>query len=180
MPEPKRRRSDQIFDPSYLGGLEDRPVEELQTMRDECDEVENEISYDRRLAQARIDILLAELDHREGKAGNVISRLPEILAAEGGGGGGSPLPERAPDLSPPDNAGGPRRRVEEIAGRQTLARLSEMAPDEIKELIDSLVAYEKDLSAKRRTLHELLDKIQAEIVSRYTTGEASSDAVLGR
>ena len=90
------------------------------------------------------------------------------------------MPERAPDLTPPENAGGPRRRLEEIAGKQTLARLSDMDVDEIKEVIASINAYEADLSTKRKVLHELLDTIQSEIVSRYTSGEASSDAIMGR
>ena len=178
MPDQKRRRMDQIFDPSYLDGLSDRSIDELKAMRDDCHDMETEISYERRLCHGRIDILSAELDHRAGKEGDVISRLPEILAS--GSGGATPLPDRAQDLSAPENAGGPRRRLEEIAGKQTLARMGDMTDDEIKALIDSINAYESDLSNKRKTLHELLDKIQAEIVSRYTSGEASSDAILGR
>src|SRR5687767_1797130 len=123
----KRRRIDTMTDPSYLEGLSDKSLDELNVMRAETDEVENEISFERRLCQGRIEILKAELDHRAGKAGDVISRLPEILAGESGGtprSGGDSLPSRAPDLSVPDNVGIPRRRVEEIAGEQMLARLT--------------------------------------------------------
>src|SRR5687768_15462229 len=99
-------------------------------MRNECNDVENEVSFERQLCQGRLDILVAELDHRAGKAGDVISRLPEILAAERAG-GEARLPSRVQDLSIPDSAGLPRRRVEEIAGEQTLARLSDMEDSEI-------------------------------------------------
>src|SRR5688500_12574510 len=117
MAELKRRRIDSMTDESYLAGLTERSLEELNKMRADTDEVENEISFVRRLCQGRIEILKAELDHRAGKAGDVISRLPEILAGEMGSGnraGGESLPSRAPDLSVPDNVGIPRRRVEEI------------------------------------------------------------------
>lgn len=179
MAAPKRRKTDAIDDPGYLEGLTERSVEDLKAMRDKCVEVENEVSYERRLCHARTDMLSAELDHRAGKAEDVISRLPEILAAESRE-ENSPLPSRAPDLSVPENAGGPHRRVEEIAGGKTLAHLPEMDPEEIKSLINALAAYEKKLSERRSKLHELLDEIQAELVGRYTKGEASTDAIMGR
>jgi hypothetical protein len=148
-------------------------------MREACVALENEVSYERRLSHGRMDILSAELEHREGGADDVLSRLPQILAAESRE-ENQPLPNRAPDLSVPENAGGPRRRVEEVAGRHTLAELIELDTDEIKSLMGSLETYEQKLSDRRRFLHEVLDKIQAELVSRYTKGDASSDAILGR
>lgn len=179
MAEHKRRKTDAIDDPNFLEGLSERSVEDLKAMRDDCVAVENEVSYERRLCHARMDMLSAELDHRAGKATDVISRLPEILAAESRE-ENSPLPNRAPDLSVPENAGGPRRRVDEIVGGHSLAQLPDMEPDQIKKLIDALAAYEKKLSDRRTKLHEVLDKIQAELVGRYTKGEASSDAIMGR
>lgn len=170
-----------MTDGDYVADLGDRSLGDLNAMRAEADDVENEISFERRLCQARIDILQAELDHRAGKAGDVISRLPEILAKElGGGGGGEALPSRAPDLSVPDNAGIPRRRVEEIAGEQTLARLTDMDQGEIEKIIGQLKEHEKNLSRQRRELHAVVDKIQAEIVDRYAKGEADPDSILPR
>lgn len=181
MPDQKRRRIETMTDADYLEGLSDRSLDELNSMRAEADEVENEISFERRLCQGRIDILRAELDHRAGKAADVISRLPEILAKElGGRSGTEPLPSRAPDLSVPDNAGIPRRRVEEIAGEQTLARLNEMDQAEIERIIEQLQEHEKNLSRQRRALHDVVDRIQAEIVDRYATGEADPDSILPR
>lgn len=151
-------------------------------MRDECRDGENELSFERRLCQARIDILTAELERREGKGeGDLLDRLPQILA-EGGHGGESPdapLPARAPDFSIPRSADVPRRRVEEIAGEQTLARLSQISVDEIKGIIESLAEHERTVSARRRRAHEVMDEIQAEIVRRYTSGEADPTAALG-
>jgi hypothetical protein len=173
--ELKRRRVDQVTDPSYIDGLPDKSIDDLKRMRDETQEIENEISFERRLCQARIDILTAEIDHRSGKSGDVISRLPEILAAEGrtdAGDGG--LPSRAPDRSIPKNAGIVRRRVEEIVGEETLARLSDVSDDELKTIIASLGKHEQNLSQQRQSLHEVLDQIQAEIVGRYSEGETEA------
>src|ERR687891_2649897 len=134
MAEVKRRLLDRISDASYLEKLPTRSVSELHEMRNECSEAENEVSFERRLCHARIDILSAELDRRSGKEqGPLLDRLPEILATEGGS-GASPLPARAPDFSIPRNADVPRRRVEEIVGEQTLARLPKLSPEEIREI----------------------------------------------
>lgn len=179
MTEKKRRRVDKVLDPSYVEGLQDKAIGDLRAMRDETREVETEMSFERRLCQARIDILTAEL---EGRAGNrdtgVIERLPEILSHDDPG-GSSPLPERAPDLSVPRNVDAPRRRVDEIAGEQALSRLTQMSDTEVRELIQTLGDYERKVSDNRKRAQEAMDTIQAEIVRRYVSGEADPSEALG-
>jgi hypothetical protein len=179
MSEPKRRLVERITEAGFLAGLEKMSLDELRSIRDECREGENEISFERRLCQARIDILTAELDRRRGnEAGDLLSRLPEILGAEGEGSNQGPLPSRAPSFAIPRNADVPRRRVEEILGETTLARLSGLQPQELQSIISALADHERALSEKRREIHEVLDQIQAEIVRRYTTGQADPTAAL--
>lgn len=156
-------------------------MEQLQEMRREAQAFENEISFERRLTQARIDILTAELDHRAGRVeGDVMSRLADILADEdtGGAGEGSPLPSRMPDLSVPASAQRPRRRVEEIVGADTLARLTKLPEADIRSSVESLAEHEQALSTRRKAVHDVLDQIQAEIVRRYTTGEEDPSKLL--
>jgi hypothetical protein len=180
MTEPKRRLVERITDEGYLEALGDKSLAELRSMRDECKEAETEISFERRLAQARIDILSAELDRRSGGGdGDLMSRLPQILATEARAEGGLPLPSRAPDFSIPRNADIPRRRIEEIVGEQTLSRLPSLPTEEVKGILASLGEHEKTLSARRRTIQEVVDTVQAEIVRRYVSGEADPTAALG-
>jgi hypothetical protein len=178
--ERRRRLVERISDPSYAQGLADASMPELKTMRDECKEGENELSFERRLCQARMDILDAELQRRAGGGGDdLLERLPQILATEAGiGGGDAALPRRAPDFSIPRNADVPRRRIEEIVGEQTLARLTSISTDEIKSIVASLQEHERALSDRRRRVHEVVDRIQGEIVRRYQTGEADPTAAL--
>lgn len=176
MAEPKRRLSEKVTDPSYVEGLADRSTEELTAMRDEASELENELSFERRLCQARLDILAAELDHRAGRVeGDLISRLPQILADDNPGGSDSPLPQRPPDFSLPRTTEMPRRRVEEIVGETTLAGLMKMPEEEIRSSIEAVAEHERNLSASRKRVHEVLDLIQAELVKRYSSGEADAD-----
>ena len=180
MSEPKRRLVERITDESYVQRLGDRSLEELRAMRDECREGENELSFERRLCQARIDILSAELQRRnEGGDDDLLDRLPEILATDGPTVGESPLPDRAPDFSIPRNVDVPRRRVEEIVGEQTLTRLSQITSEEIRSIIATLAEHEEEVSRRRRQVHEVMDAIQAEIVRRYVSGEADPSAALG-
>lgn len=180
MTEQKRRLVERILDPAYLEGLRDAALEQLRSMRDECKEAETEISFERRLAQARIDILSAELDRRAGGGeGDLMSRLPQILATEGRAEGGLPLPSRAPDYSIPRNADIPRRRIEEIVGEQTLSRLPSIPNEELRGILATLAEHEKTLSSRRRVVQEVMDTVQAEIVRRYVSGEADPTAALG-
>ena len=185
MAERKRRLSEVVTDPSYLEGLEGRSAQELKTMREESTAVENELSFERRLCQGRIDILSAELDRRAGRLeGDLISRLPQILAdsspapERSGGDESAPLPQRPPDFSTPRSAEVARRRVEEVVGETTLVRVGEMSDDEIRSSMEAVVAQERNLSGMRKRVHEVLDLIQAELVKRYTSGEADPSSVL--
>lgn len=168
----KRRLVEQITEPSYLVGLSDRSIEELRAMREECREGENELSFERRLCQARMDILSAELDRRAGHGdGDLMSRLPAVLAADTRSASDSPLPSRAPDFSIPRNVDVPRRRVEEVVAEQTLARLPQLPSEEVREILTSLADMERSVSRRRKMVQEVMDKVQAEIVRRYVSGE---------
>jgi hypothetical protein len=180
MAERKRRLVERIVEPDYLEGLADKSLAELRALRDECREGETELSFERRLSQARIDILTAELERRAGGGGDddLLSRLPEILATEERVGSEASLPARAPDFSIPRNADVPRRRVEEIVGEQTLTRLPGMATEELRAIVAALAEHEREVSQRRKLVHEVMDAIQSEIVRRYASGEADPAALL--
>ncbi|MGI8774988.1 MAG: hypothetical protein ACR2KQ_08250 [Actinomycetota bacterium] len=166
-----RRLIERLADPTFLEGLSELPIERLRVMREECREAEMELSFERRLCQARIDILAAELDRRAGRGGegDLMSRLPEILATESNQ-SSSPLPSRAPDLSVPRNADVPRRRVDEIAGERTLSRMATLPDEEVEGILASLKEWETGVSARRKVIQEVMDKVQAEVVRRYKSG----------
>ena len=168
MTDTKRRLVDRILESSYAEGLESKSLEELRALSDECREGETELSFERRLCQARIDILEAEVQRRKGGTdSDLLKRLPEILATETRVESDIPLPSRAPDFSIPRNADVPRRRVEEIVGEQTLARLGTLPVEEVESILESLRTHEGHLSTKRRGVHEVLDRITAALIPLY-------------
>jgi hypothetical protein len=56
--------------------------------------------------------------------------------------------------------------------------LTTMSDAELRTVGERLTVIEQRISDQRRALHERIDKLQAEIVSRYKTGEASVDGLL--
>jgi hypothetical protein len=174
----QRRLADRVTDPSYVVDLESKSADDLKEMLAECMEAENEVSFERKLCQGRVDILKAELSRREEgrEVGDLVSRLPQILAGEEPREDSGALPSRAPDFSIPRNADIPRRRVEEIVGEQTLARLPQLPNEEIGSVIQALTEHEATLSSRRKALHDVIDVVQAENVRRLKS-EADSSAL---
>lgn len=176
-----RRLVDRVTDPVYSASVSERSDDELKAMLAECTEAENEVSFERKLCQGRIDILKAELTRREEgrEAGDLVSRLPQILAGDEPRSDPGALPSRAPDFSIPRNADIPRRRVEEIVGEQTLARLPQLPNEEIGSVIQALSEHEATLSARRKALHDVIDVLQTENIRRMKSGETDPTSALG-
>jgi hypothetical protein len=59
-----------------------------------------------------------------------------------------------------------------------LGSLSELGSEELDELLGSVSDLERSVSAERRALHDIQDRLQEELVRRYRSGEASVDALL--
>ncbi len=53
--EVKRRLVDRVTEPTYIADLAGLSVVEVRSKREECTEAENEVSFERRLCQARVD-----------------------------------------------------------------------------------------------------------------------------
>jgi hypothetical protein len=167
MSQPRRRRVDVILDPTYLERLADRPLDELRTMHEECLEVETEFSYVRRLAQARIAIVKAELDRRAagGSGGDLLAALPKILADDPPrpGPGQSRLPRH---LAPAPNIEW-KRGLEYLIGDATLVNLPTLADEDLERTVAKLGELERETSTRRRELHAVIDALEAELAARH-------------
>lgn len=180
-----RRRDDRIFDPDYVADLGSLSTDEIRKRRWECDTVEAEVSYARRLLQGRVDILSHELERRarggEPKVDELREKLPHILAP--------PRPSVDRDscgsgrhnrvVEPPDPEQ-QRRDVDQMASTTTLAHLSEKTTKEIDAIVERLAAAEADASEKRKKVQEVLDALTGELVRRYKQGDEIPTQLLSR
>jgi len=156
-----------MLEEGYLDGLEAKSLDEVRTMHEECLEVETEVSYVRRLAQARIDIVRAELDRRSagGSVGDLVAMLPKILADE------SPRTDPAHSRLPRHLAPSPaitwRRGLERLITDATLVNLPSLTEDELNDTVEQLRTLEGEMSERRRALHGVIDGIESDLAARH-------------
>lgn len=164
--EDKRRRLDVVLEPEYLEGLAELSLDELRGRRDTAEDVEAQISYYRRLLHGRMDLLDFEQRRRRGEETRSIREaLPEILA-KGMILGSEPTLKHIETMPPLPSVTG-RRLIDKIMDDGVLANLPDLADEEIVEAIVRLREVETELSGQRRQLHQVIDALQDEIVTRY-------------
>ena len=166
---------EKLLAPAYLDDLAQRSLQEVRAMRAECQEAETAVSYLRRMAQGRLDLVHACLDHPED-LDTLVENLPTII------GSGPPRPpgygrlpsQMSPDLGRDDLTD----EIDGVLDAERVGALPQMSQDELRQVGERLNEIETRISHQRRALHERIDTLQAEIVSRYKTGEASVDGLL--
>lgn len=173
---------ERLFAPGYLDGLPDRTIDDLRAMRAECQQAETAVSYLRRVVQGRLDIVHGILDRvgtGQADLANLVEELPSII------GSGPPRPAgfgRLPSQMSPDmesfEDGELTAEIDAVVDPGRIGALPTMSGDELRSIADRLTAIETRISQERRALHERIDTVQAEIVSRYKSGQASPDGLL--
>jgi hypothetical protein len=175
---------DVVTDPAFVADLAARPMDDLRAMRARCQSLENSLSYVRRLIQGRLDIAGGEAQRRrdggsEGQVSDLIGRLPDILS-EGSRLQGGPGSVRPPQSMEPD--ADVTRQLEalldETVDPDDLGRAAELSDEALVGAIDGLKGLEDQVSDARRTMHTVIDTLQAEVTRRYRSGEESVDGLL--
>jgi hypothetical protein len=166
----------------YLGDLGSRSLDELRSMRAECQHAETAVSYLRRVAQGRLDIVHGILD-RAGSGGADLAGLVENLSSIIGSGPPRPagygrLPaQMSPDIESFED-GELTGEIDAVVDPGRMGELPGMDAEELRAIAGRLTEVEARISQQRRSLHERIDTVQAEIVSRYKSGQASPDGLL--
>lgn len=156
----------------FVADMPDLSTAELRSRRQRAEDVENRISYARRLLQGRIDLVRAEAMRRERDEAlaAVLDILPEVLADAHG------QPRTLLDVRPPRDLTPPE--LDDDPLEDQVIDLRSVGTDELRDLAESLAARERELSITRRRLFDVIDRLQAELVERYRTGGASVDELL--
>ena len=151
-------------------------LEELRAARAALQREDDVVSYARRVAQARLDLIKAELTHRArgDEPSDLPSELRVVLSQQLTGGAARP-PRPTDDLSDDPLA----RELDAICAEHGFGRLETLSDDELNTLADALHEYERRVSTDRRERFDRLDALSAELVRRYRDGEASIDGLLG-
>lgn len=172
---------EQILDDEYLDDLTNWDVPELRAARTRCQRVETSLSYLRRLAQGRADIVQAELDRRTGGGDpedldDLVARLPDVLSEGSRPAHVGPMPQH---LAPGRIEGALAEELADMEVEAHLSELSEVPTDWLERTGDRLVDYERRVSDLRRSLFERIDALGSELARRYREGAADIDAIIG-
>jgi hypothetical protein len=171
---------ERILGGSYLAGIESAPIESVRAKRAECQGVETGLSYLRRLAQGRLDVMAAELRRRgEGAAASdlaqLVSDLPETLSDHTRNPGAGRL---SPTLDPGDADPDLTAELDEAVSGSDIDSLPTLDDGAIAAALARVEDVEHRISATRRDVLDRVDALQAELTRRYRTGEASVESLL--
>ena len=150
-------------------------LQELRSRRTELQNEEDAVSFVRRLAQGRLDVVREEKQKRG--AGKSLDARPEQLAAVFGQqqGGGSARPPRDTEVS----AHHPRlAELTTLCDTFHFADFAELSLGELDALIVALEAFEMVQSTDRKSLFGQIDELSSELVARYKNGGANINSLL--
>jgi hypothetical protein len=163
-------RIERVLEPTYVAHLEAHDTEHLRSMKHDCSAIETAVSYSRRLAQARVEILEAEQRRRAegGSLSELIDKLPKILAGDAARSSAAHTRHAEPEaeILVLTWQGSRERLLED----DSLANLPTVADADLGATIIALRDFERELSGYRRSLHEVIEGIEHEIATRAAAG----------
>jgi hypothetical protein len=174
------RRIDRVLGEGYLDDLSRRDLTEIRTLRDEADQEEADLSYLRRLLQARLDLVANEMERRalgEPIHDDIVAHLTTVLTDEprhrlnAHGSGRHRTAE-------PSNSGEHRRYVEQLVSNGLLTDLPAASDDDLQAALDELRREEASVSERRNAVQHVSDALGHEIGRRYRDGEADVSTLL--
>lgn len=172
------RRIDRVLAADYLAGLQQLPLADVRVLRDDAEQEETDLSYLRRLLQARLDLVGAEIARREAGGGeptDLVAHLSRVLAD------GARPPARGSGRHTtvePSRTGRSRRQAEALTADTLLADLPAASDEGLEAARDQLARSERSVSDQRAAVQTVLDTLTGEIARRYRDGEASVESLL--
>ena len=152
----------------------DLSLEDLRSTRQQMQHEDDVVSYARRVAQARLDLVKSERARRDaGPDADLKEQIGSVLSQHLTGGPARP-PRPTADLS--DNA--LADELDAVCAEHHFGRLDDLDDAELLALADAIGNFETRVSSDRRERFDRLDALSAELVRRYRDGEASVDSLL--
>jgi len=163
-----------------LDGLVDLSLGEVRARRAACQRLETQLSFVRRLAQGRLDIVASEVTARSNGTEDgrtLVEQLTEALSDRITSPGAGRLPT---GLEPGDVDADLLASLDRAAPPAHVSHPGSMSDDELRQVTEALAELERDVSTRRRAMFHRIDALQEEIVRRYRSGEADVDSLLNR
>jgi hypothetical protein len=146
------------------------PLDELRSRRAELSAVEDEVSYTRRVAQTRLDLVRRRMS--DGADASLADSLSDVLRNQAMS--GAPRPPR--DTSAHE-ASEPARELDALCAEHGFSRLEELDAGGLDRLAGEIEQFERRISSDRKRLFDQIDALSAELVRRYRDGAANVDGL---
>jgi hypothetical protein len=142
-------------------------LDELRVRRRRLQDLDDAVSYVRRVAQGRADLARTELHRRRGgddtpAADDLQLELRGVLADRLLGDGDRP-PRPAEDFSDHPRA----KELDRLCAERGFARLAELGTVELSSLVAAIDEFEAEVSAERQRLFGELDALTEQLVGAY-------------
>jgi hypothetical protein len=156
-----------------MAGDQPRSVADIRAERNALQGEEDAISFVRRLAQGRLDLVRDELRRRasgaEQHSASLTDRLADVFGQQHGG--GSARPPRETNV-PSDHP--LVLELDEMCAHFQFESMENLDDSSLDELGDALALFEKTCSKQRHDLFERIDALTAELVQRVREGGAGA------
>lgn len=146
----------------------------LRDLRSRLENVENQMSYVRRIAQSRLDLARSELSQRSaGRASSelsdVIRRLPDVLSENAAPSGLSRFAEPEIDPDPAYSVD-----LDSIVPPMKMLDIGQLSRRDLRDIIVRLESVEARTSVQRRIVQERLDAVHERVAQIAISNAESS------
>lgn len=169
----------EIMESTDFERLGDRTIEEIRALRDRLNAIEAALSFGRRMAQGRLDIIAAEAESRRGgnpaAAKELLGMLPGVLSQNTRG---TNLPRPVRDVEFPPFVDELAASLDAIVAPRVLGELETVSDGDLATIAEALGDHERTVSLTRMNVHRIIDQVQDQLIGRYRDGVASVDDLL--
>jgi hypothetical protein len=153
----------------------DLDITQLRAERSRLQQLEDAVSFVRRVAQGRLDLARDERRRRSENlpSVDVTTDLAALFGQEHGGGSTRPPRDTVVSLDHPLALD-----LDSLCDEVGFGTLGSLDVDSLDAAIDRLDQFERRCSDQRRALFEQIDALTADLVRRYKLGGASVDSLL--
>ena len=153
-----------------------RSLAEIRSERTSLQREEDIVSFVRRLAQGRLDLISDEQRRRaegdDGPQAPLAERLAEVFGQQHGG--GSARPPRETEV-PTDHP--LLQQLDELCDSHGFENMELLDDRDLSALSDALGMFEKECSRQRHEMFERIDALTAEVVRRVREGGGAGAVV---
>lgn len=178
-----RRRIDRVLAPGFSTDLRTLGSDELRDRLTDAEQEEADLSFNRRMLQGRIDLLVAEQDRRVADTGrgpelgtrsdaDIVAALAAVLADDRPE---TPVSRVRHSRGEPSRVGEHRRDVEVAVADVRVSDPDSLDDAALAEVLAWLRALERRVSDNRREVLAVVDELSTEVADRVAAGAMSAD-----